>query len=216
LGERRSTPPYFASRSFAAGALIHEIQGNAAAADAIISTLRGIELEHDEKDLSAWGPWIAPLLLRRGEIEQAMTVAEHGTAVRRWSGLHAVYYEGVCQALPAAGRWEEIPERAREYRAYAERGGFEALPPAVDVMEGRLAVHFGDLKRALVLFRSAIEGFSAVEAAWDVASARLALGETFIAAGRGDEAVAALRPALETFERLEAVREQAQARKLLS
>ena len=215
LGERRTSPPYFASRSFAAGALIHEIRGNNTGADAIISILRGIEMEHDEKDLVAWSPWLGPLLIRRGDIEQAMTMVERAANVKRWSGLHSVYYEGVCAALPAAGRWEEIPERAREYRAYAERGGFEALPPAVDVMEGRLAVHGGDLERAVGFFRSSIEGFGRVEAAWDVALAELVLGETLIAMGRREEAEGALRSALETFERLRAVREQAKVRELL-
>ena len=215
LGERRSTPPFFASRAFAAAALIHEVQGNSAGADAIISTLRVLEIEHDEKDLVAWSPWIAPLLIRRGEIDQATAIAEYAPTVKRWSGLLAVYYEAVCIALPAAGRWEEIPERARTLRAYADRGGFEALPSAVDVMEGRLAVHSGDLELAAELFRSAIEGFRRVGAAWDVALAEVALGETLIGLGRRDEAIAPLQRAIETFERLGAAREQAQARKLL-
>jgi class 3 adenylate cyclase/tetratricopeptide (TPR) repeat protein len=215
LGERRSTPPYFASRSFAAAALIHEVQGNSAGADVIISTLRGLEHEHDEKDLVAWSPWIAPLLIRRGDSERAMAIAEHAAGVKRWAGLHSVYYEGVCEALPAAGRWQEIPERARDLRAYAERGGFEALPPAVDVMEGRLAVHLGDLERAVELFRSAVDGFSRLEAGWDVALTKVKLGEALIALERREEAREPLSQAHETFDRLGAVRERAKARELL-
>ena len=215
LGDRRSTPPYFASRAFAAAALIHEVQGNSASADAIISTLRGLETELDEKDLIAWSPWLSPLFIRRGDIDRALAMAEASVMVKRWSGLQSVYYESICETLPAAGRWEGIPERARAFRAYADRGGFEALPPAVDVMEGRHAVHRGNPEEAVKLFRSAIEGFTSVGAAWDVARVELALGETLLALGRSEEAGAHLRGALDTFERLGAVREREQARKLL-
>ncbi len=216
LGARRRTPPFFGSRPFAAAALIHEIRGNAAAADTLISMLTNLEVEHNETGLTAWVSDLGPLLIRRGDTERAFEVATKALAVVRWRVWRKMNYEALCEALPAAGRWDLIPERAEEMRTYAERGGFDALPFAVDRLEGQLALHEGDQERAVGFFRRSAEGYTSLEAVWAAALSNLLLGETLIGLGRREDATELLHRALETFERLGAISERTRTRELLT
>jgi tetratricopeptide (TPR) repeat protein len=215
LDDRRARPPYFASRPYAAMALVHEIRGNSAAADALIGILRNVSTDEDEGGFLTWSPWFGPLLIRRGRAEEAWDLLNRAFEHWRWRGMHELIHEAMCEAVAATGRWNVVPERAAEMRAYAERGGFATLPFAVDRLEGRAAANASDLERAAELFRRSAEGFARLETAWESALSEMLLGETLIALGRRDEAITRLRRALETFERLGAVREQAQARDLL-
>jgi hypothetical protein len=213
LGERRTSPPYFGSRPFAAAALIHEIRGNATAADTLVSMLINLD---NQGGLTTWTPWLGPLFLHRGENERAYEMVSKALTVGRWAGMHAMMYEALCDAMPAAGRWDVIHETAETMRTYAERGGFASLPYAVDRLEGHAALHASDPERAADFFRRSAEGFSSLEAAWEAALSGVLLGETLIGLGRRKDAEGPLRRALETFERLRAPREQAQVRELLA
>ena len=213
LGERHSEPPLFLSRPYGAAALIHEIRGNEAAADDLIEVLSRLEPRPD--GLTGSSGWLTPLRIRRGDIREALALVDQGLANPRWPGWRSVLFEAECEALAEANEWERARARAPEMRAYAEMGGFQTMPFAVDRLEARVALAAGELERAAELFLESAAGFHGLGVQWEAALSNLHLGETLLAIDRRDEAAEAFARAMEVFERLGARREIARVRELL-
>ena len=206
-------PPYFVTRTLAVAALIHEIRGNEAAADERLSVLQTITAT-DPATLSGWAGWLPTLYVYRGQVDHALKLAFESLALPLQGALRAPTYEALCHVLAEAERWDQASEEGPMIRAYAERGGMNSIPWAVDRMEGRAAHAAGDHERAAEFLSRSASGFASLSAVWDEALSLLFLGETLLALGRREEASDALGRAAPTFERLGAGRELSRSREL--
>jgi class 3 adenylate cyclase/tetratricopeptide (TPR) repeat protein len=215
LGERSGEPPYFAARPFAAAALVHEVQGNRAAADRFIDLVQRIDERQGSAKASDRDPWIAWALARRGQFEEAR-VRLWQPLLENWKAALPVIMEARCDVLGDMEAWEEVPAFLEEVRRYAEEAGLEALPSFADRLEGRAALAAGRRLVAENLLKRAAEGFRALEAPWEEARARIFLAETMLTARRIAEAREELERARPVFERLQSVRELARVRDLLA
>ncbi|MGH9167043.1 MAG: ATP-binding protein [Acidimicrobiia bacterium] len=208
LGDRRESPPYFATRPFAAAALVHEVQGDAAAADRRLAMFESLQEEGGLRR-SAWPAWIAMLLARRGRFEEARAMLGGTPGHNR-----GLYLEARCTILAEQQVWEEVPALLSEARDHAAEAGLLALPFHADRLEGRAALAQGETDRAVRLLARAGDGFSDLEAHWEAACTNLWLAEALL--GEPERARERLLQAARVFENLSAVRELAQSRGLLA
>jgi class 3 adenylate cyclase/tetratricopeptide (TPR) repeat protein len=210
LGDRRESPPYFATRPFAAAALVHEVQGDAAAADRRLAMFESLREEGGLRR-SAWPAWIAMLLAHRGRFEEARALLGGTPGHNR-----GLYLEAQCTILAEQQAWEEVPGLVSEARHHAAEAGLLALPFHAERLEGREALAGGETDRAIRLLRQAGNGFSDLEAHWEAACAHLWLAEGLLSRGEQGRARECLFKAGRVFENLSAVRELAQSRDLLN
>lgn len=216
LGDRRDAPPHYISAMHAAAALVHEIRGRPADADQIIELLRGVDesaeaLDRDSTPMGRWAQFLAPLVARRGQLEEARRMLS-GTTWRRGARL-GLLLEAECEI--AAGEWEGVGELIETARFEVERCGFESLECAVDRLEGRLALQAGDAAGAVRFLTRAHHGFERLSAVWDLARTDLILSEALLEAGAGDDAEDLIASAIDVLERLGAAREAVEGRSLL-
>ncbi|MGH2529575.1 MAG: ATP-binding protein [Actinomycetota bacterium] len=210
LGERRDDPPYFTSRPFAAAVLVHDAQGNGAAADRLLAVLDRLWEGQPERAVFAQ-IWVAQALGRRGHFRAAWDMIEATTAARVHQGL---VQEVRCELVAEEGSWDRAAEILAEARAVATRGDLVALPLFADRLEGRAALAAGDAGLALQLLARASVGFGSLEARWERAMTNLDLAEALLAAGEPGRARLALDMALPVLEELSSLREIERARKL--
>jgi tetratricopeptide (TPR) repeat protein len=213
MGDRSAEPPYFAARPFAAAVLVHEVQGNRAAADRFLDLIRRIDERQGKAKASDRDPWIAWALARRGAFDAARAQLWQ-PLLDTWKAALPVIMEARCDVLGDMEAWDEVPAFLDEARAYAEVAGLEALPAFADRLEGRLALAEKRWDRAGDILARAAQGFGEIEARWEEARTRLLLAEALLAAGRGDAARTELDSAHPVFDRLISVRELARAREL--
>ena len=213
LGDRRTDPPYFASRPFGAAAFVHMVQGDDVAADrllAVIDSLRGPQ---------GWRLNTAFLL-------GALTYAERGDSRRArqyladlareaMSESGPIVWEVECDLVGLEQDWEHAPIVLEEARAAAEIGRLLALPAFADRLEGRWRLAEGRSDQAMRVLQRARDGFDKLEARWEAARTDLDLARALIAAGQRDRARPILEGAAAVFEDLSAHRYLAGARDLL-
>jgi class 3 adenylate cyclase len=215
MGERSGEPPYFAARPFAAAALVHEVQGNTAAADRFFDLIQRIDERQGAAKATDRDPWIAWALARRGQIEKARArlwqpLMEH------WKAALPVIMEARCDVLGDAQAWDEVPGFIEDARRYAAEAGIPVLGLFADRLEGRAALATGRRLVAENTLTRAAEGFASLDAAWEEARTRLYLAEAFLTARRIAEAREEIEKAWPVLERLQSVRELARSRELLA
>ena len=214
LGERGEEPPYFTQNAFSTAALVHRFRGERAELERLIPVLLrwagDLGTHHGQGAVRAWLAW---LHLLDGDVAQAETFLDATLAPSR---LHRPHVELVrIELLAVAERWHEVPAYLEQARAYAAEAGLLALGLHLDRLEGRAAAAGGGLDIARRLLGGAIEGFDALETAWQAARARLELAEILAAAERPGEARTALAGATDVFAAIRSVEELRRARALL-
>jgi len=215
MGERSGEPPYFAARPFAAAALVHEVQGNTAAADRFFDLIQRIDERQGAAKATDRDPWIAWALARRGQVEKARArlwqpLMEH------WKAALPIIMEARCDVLGDMEAWDDVPGFLEGARQYAAEAGLPVLGFFADRLEGRAALAAGRRLVAENTLKRAADGFASLEAPWEEARTRLFLAEAMLAARRIAEAREELEKAWPVFERLQSVRELARGRELLS
>jgi class 3 adenylate cyclase len=213
MGERSAEPPYFAARPFAAAVLVHEVQGNRAAADRYLDVVQRIDERQGAAKATDRDPWIAWAMARRGQWEEARARLWR-PLLETWKAALPVIMEARCDLLGDLNAWDEVPALIEEARTYAEEAGLMALPVFADRLDGQWALaqeRWGD---AADLLARAAKGFALLEAKWEEARTRLFLAEALLRSRRSDEARGELDSAHPVLERLTSVRELAREREL--
>ena len=194
LGDRRHKPPHFAYRPYAAAAVVHQIQGNGAAADSRLAIIA--EIARAERTGRFTGaPWTSIVLARRGEYDEALKRLARALNAGISRQNRGELLEARAEVIAEAQLWGQASGVANDLRLHGNASKCLSLPITADRLEGLAAI--------------------AAER-WDEARTDLALAEALIATSRTDEARAHLQKATATFERLEAVREGARASELLT
>jgi tetratricopeptide (TPR) repeat protein len=214
MGERSGEPPYFAARPFAAAALVHDVQGNRAAADRFFDLIQRIDERQGAAKATDRDPWIAWALARRGQFEKARARLWQ-PLIEQWKAALPVIMEARCDVLGDAQAWDEVPGFLEEARRYATEAGIPVLGFFADRLEGRAALATGQRVVAERMLKRAAEGFASLEAVWEEARARLFLAEAFMPTNRIAEAREQIEKAWPVFERLQSVKELARSRDLL-
>lgn len=218
LGDRSDSPPHYISAMHAAAALVHEIRGEPAGADHIVELLRRVDegaeaLDRDSTAMGRWAQYLAPLVARRGRLDEARRMLS-GTTWRRGARM-GLLLESECEIAVWAGEWEGARELLERARAEAERCGLEALEYAADRLDGHLALQSGEGTRAVHLLKRARAGFERLDARWDEAVTTLALGEALVETGVESNVPRVVGPAIDVFRELGAPRELAKAQSLI-
>jgi class 3 adenylate cyclase len=210
LGERSEQPPHFASPLFAIAALAHEIRGETAAADSILGFLTAMHThaEPDDRDaapLARWAEFIAPLVARRGQFDEARRLLSD-TTWRRGARAGALL-QAECEIVIVEQAWDQAAAAAATARGHGEEHGLEAILGSADALEGHARLAGGDPAGAIELLRAAGMRFAALEANWRKLRTDLALAEALLAAGRSGEANRVLAGARHGLKRIGARRE---------
>ena len=204
---------YFTLTMWSCIALLDELRGSGAAADALIARVDA-EFSAATQTVRVV-PWFARVWAHRGS-DSALELIEESSSLRSSKMGRGPTLEAHCDVVADLGRWELADEVAADARAFAERALLEALPFHVDRLEGRAALTRGDATNAVAALTQARDGFVALRAAWEGAIAGLWLAEAHVAAGDVPEARWAAEGAADVFERVRSVREAEQARSLLA
>jgi class 3 adenylate cyclase len=214
MGERRDRPVAGFSHLWAVAALVRELRGQRAAADGLLAVLDRLG-EGRDQPIHRLLQWIAPILLRRGEVDAAearLGAAIEDESARQFRGALL----GVrCELIAETGRWDRAPEAVAETRAAAEAGGLDAVAPAADRLEGRAALAAGRPAEAAAALARAAEAYDRLGAAWEAAVTRIPLAEALLAGGEAARSREAAAAALAVAERVGAPREAAAARAVL-
>ena len=212
LGDRRESPPGFASDHLGARAFIHEVRGEEGEADHVLQLLAW--LDKVEERPSARTVWTAQLYARRKQFELARDHLERPELNALVAERHALL-QAWCELVAEEGAWDRARPTTEEARAHARASGTAALLLFADRLEGRAALAGGDHDQATAVLGRAASGFRGLEAAWEAAVTEADLAEALVRAGKKEEAHQQLRNALPVLERLNSVRELASARAVL-
>ncbi len=209
LGDRRETPPGFASMHLAIAAVIHDARGDRGTADRYLDLVRWLEKAEEQFDPELT-LWQSRLLARRGRHEDARALLERPAAAESQHGRDEVL-EAWCEVISEQGAWAEandVADRAGRHAGWAE------VPPLAlyaTRLEARAAVAAGDVERGTSLLRSSAEGFAGLGAAWEEAITNLELATALTDLGADEQARMMLRDAVTVFDRLGSARELARA-----
>jgi hypothetical protein len=204
---------YFTLTMWSCIALLDELRGSGAAADALIARVDA-ELAAATPTVRVV-PWFARVRAHRGW-ESALELIEESVSLRASKMGRGPTLEAHCDVVADLGRWDLADEVAAEARAFAERALLEALPLHADRLEGRAALARGDAPSAVEALARARDGFAALQAVWEEAVAELWLAEAHVARDDVADARRAAEAAADVFDRVRSVRESEQARSLLS
>ena len=197
LGDRREDPPYFASPCFVAAALVHHWRGNAVEVDRMLSYLMPLAAAIDSSRLV---PWIAKLLIARGDLDQAERFLS--SPPDRWRVHTGMFIEGRMELVAAKHDWDVAPPLIAEARSHAAEAGLLALPMFADRLEGLAAMADGDADQAAELLGRARDGLAGLDAVFDAALTEVDLAIALAHSGKNAEARTTLDAAITTFERL--------------
>ena len=197
LGDRREDPPYFASSAFVAAALVHHWRGDTIEVDRILSYLMPLAVAVDSARLV---PWIAKLLIARGDLDQGHRFLS--SPPDRWRVHAGMFMEGRMELAAARHDWDVASPLIAEARAHADEGGLLALPMFADRLEGLAAMADGAAVHAAELLGRARDGLAGLDAVFDAAMIEIDLAAALKRAGRSEEAETALHSAISTFDRL--------------
>jgi class 3 adenylate cyclase/tetratricopeptide (TPR) repeat protein len=199
LGERRDQPPGFAADHIGAVAFVHEVRGEAGAADQALEVLRWLE-ETEERPSPAWMTWVAVLMARRGAFDEGRDRLRRAESA---SGVPArgLVLEAACDVLSAQEAWAEVRDVVTEARVHSEAAGLLALPAFADRADGLAAAASGDHAGAVTLLDRARATFHDLGASWEEARSALALAGALVSAGRAPEGRSYLSAAAGVFDR---------------
>jgi len=194
LGERGQTPTSGFASPIPAAALVHEVRGDRAAADALLAQTAAIENRRGvlSPNLS---PLIVPILLLRGEVAEARVRVGRTGVSEAEAGVVPRMLVAEGEVLVAEQRWDDLPAFASRLRQSAAATGARSVPPAADRLDGLAAFHRGEIDLAIDHQRAAADGYDALDMPVHAAVIRLDLADALVAAGRLDEARAALAEA---------------------
>jgi tetratricopeptide (TPR) repeat protein len=209
LDDRREEPPYFASHCFAAAALVYLKRGQSVEVDRMLGYL----LPLTGGGANRLEPWLARLLIERGELGEAHRLLDHPRG--RWRTHAGMFFESRMELASAEGRWEEAPGSLRDAREHAAEAGLIALPRFADRFEGVAASAAGDAA-AIPLLRRARDGLAELGAVWECARTDVVYAQALRAEGRDAEARASLEAALAVFKELGSTDEAERATELLA
>jgi class 3 adenylate cyclase len=201
LGDRRDDPPYFTAHAFGSAAFVLSAREDQRA-DELLTLLRTHAYQGAEA--GEWPSlsliWLAWILTRHGsrqEVEELLErVRSSHTELRR-----PLYDQVVAAVLAAHERWSEVPDFLADSREFAARAGLRALPVHLDRLEGRAAVHEGDIDAAIPVLERARQGFAGLGAVWERAVTELDLAQALVSAGDPDQAASVLAAAAPDLER---------------
>ncbi|MBI4259416.1 MAG: AAA family ATPase [Actinobacteria bacterium] len=211
VGDRRDRPPGFASDHIAAAAFVHEVRGDAAAADRNLAILDWLE-QVEERPSPAWAVWRALVEARRGDPALARSRLEDPRLVATVRYERGYLLEALTDVVAAQEAWGEAGDVVEEARAVAGTGDLLALGHFADRLAGRAALAGSDPARAAGLLEAAGAGFAGLGAEWEAAVTALDLADALAALGRRDAAREVLAGALPVLERVRSVREAGRAR----
>jgi len=219
LGEQKDLPPHYVAPIFGIAALVHEIRGEHAAADAILEVLRrrfeaSAPADREAQPLSRLAEFVSLVLARRNRMARARELIEVTTWRRK--GRLGLLLESAMDVAGQAEDWTWAAELTTQARELATARQLEALAAATDAAEGRVAFAAGDAERAIRLLENSVAEFARLNAIWDGVRADIALAVAHFSVGRATEAQAILNRALPTLERLGARREIDTTRDLLA
>jgi tetratricopeptide (TPR) repeat protein len=213
LGERRETPPGFASDHLAARAFLHEVRGEEGEAEHILQLLAWLQ-KVEERPGSVRASWTARLYARRKLFDLAAAELDRPGIETLIPELDSVL-QARCELAAEGADWDAAASLATSARKHAEASGTPALALFADRLEGRAALAGGDAPQAVDLLSRASSGFRGLEAAWEAAVTETDLADALVRAGRVEEARNELETATPVLERLNSVRELRRARALL-
>ena len=153
LGERRDTPPGYATDHLAARAFVMEAQGDQGEANRLLERVRWLE-HAEERPSPAWALWSARTLARRGDVDGALEVLGRQPEASRGFGRDYLL-EARCEVAAERGDPGEMAAVAAEARAHAERAALLALRHVADRLDAAAASASGDRDRAGELLESA-------------------------------------------------------------
>lgn len=197
LGDRREDPPYFASSAFVAAALVHHWRGDTIEVDRILSYLMPLAVAVDSARLV---PWIAKLLIARGDLDQAHRFLS--SPPDRWRVHAGMFIEGRMELVAAKHDWAAALPLIAEARAHAAEAGLLALPMFADRLEGLAAMANGEAIHAAELLGRTADGLAGLDAVFDAALTQLDLAVALARSGKNPDARTTLDAAIRTFEHL--------------
>ncbi len=210
LDERREDPPYFAAHAFGAAGLILEGREHTVEVDRISSFLLPLAAVADSARLR---PWMAKLLVERGDLRGAHDLLDH--LPDRWRVHAGTIMEARVDLVTAQQAWGEAPDLIAGARSHAAKAGLIALPSFCDRLEGRVALAAGDASTAVASLGRATEGFTRIGAIWERARTERSLAAALLEAARTDEARDTVMSALTAFRGLGSVRDVRRTEELL-
>ncbi len=213
LGDRRATPPGFASVHLAAAAFIHEARGDQGAANRHLQLIDWLEKTEERPDPS-WTLWRSRVMARRGEFAEARELLERPLIAENRQARDE-FLEAWCELVAEQGAWGEAPRLVEESRRHAAWAGVPPLAVFADRLEGRAALAAGDAASGARLLGLAAEGFAGLEADWETAVTWLELATAEAVAGHAERARALVGRAVPTLDGLRSIRELLRAAELL-
>jgi class 3 adenylate cyclase/tetratricopeptide (TPR) repeat protein len=213
LGDRRDTPPGFAPMHLAIAAFIHDARGDRGTAGRYLQLVRWLE-ETEERLDPVLSLWQARLLARRGAYAEARALLERPALAEDRRGRDEML-EAWCEVISEQGAWDEAPEMVERAARHASWAGEPPLALCATRLDGRAAAARGEPARAVELLGSAVDGFTALGAAWEAAVTGLELAGALTATGEDQRARGLTEEVVREFDRLGSVRELSRADELL-
>jgi len=213
LGDRFDDPPYFTAHAFGSAAFVLAAREDPRATE-MLTLLRA---QAESAEAGEWPTlsliWLAWILTRHGSRREADELLDRlrssHTELRR-----PLQDQVLAVALASHGRWTEVSEFLPRSREFAQRAGLLALPVHLDRLDGRAALHDGDVDSAVAMLERAREGFATLGAAWERAVTELDVTHALGSSGKVEEARSVLEAAAPDLERSGAIDELDRMRKL--
>jgi hypothetical protein len=190
-------PAHGASRPWACAVLVHEAQGDRAAADRYLADVDRIEGGRPRANCT---PDAARALARMGRVEEANARIDAALATAH-PDSRARLISARCDVVAQEGAWDAAAATVAAARDTVFDDPGTVLPYA-DRLAGRTALATAFPAAAADRLAAAARGFAALQAGWELACTRLWLAQAHAVVGRRDLALAALsaaRPALEVL-----------------
>jgi ATP/maltotriose-dependent transcriptional regulator MalT len=158
---------------------------------------------------------LALVRLAQDRTDAAQAIIGRMLAEQTWNRLaRAKLLPAQVQIAVATGDLDTAAEAAAELEAIAEECGGPVLAAAARSARGRLQLAQGDSAAACATLQQAVQEWLLLEVPYEVATARLLLGQACRTCGDEDGAAASLARAAELFDHLGAVLDARQLRDL--
>jgi ATP/maltotriose-dependent transcriptional regulator MalT len=189
--------------------------------EADLLRLRG-DLEGAEETYRAAGragrdpqPGLAQLRLAQGRVDAAVAAIRRALAERADPVSRPELLPACVEIMLAAGETDEARRACDELAAVAERYSSAMLDAIVAHERGAVELAAGDAPRALELLRRALDAWRALDVPYEVARARVLIGEACRMLDDSDACTLELEAALAEFTRLGAAPDVARVEQLL-
>jgi tetratricopeptide (TPR) repeat protein len=165
-------PAPLAAHAHATMLLCHRLRGDDEAARDCEDVLRALLEEGDSRrGLNAGRAILARALVHEGRLDEAEAY------LGQVRGRDRIFFdEALADLHSARADWDKARALADALRGDAPRTGQRILTALADRLEGRAAAARNDLDAAAVHLRRAVAAFAELEAAWEAARERAALG----------------------------------------